>query len=836
MGKAKKPAGSPGGKKASAAKAQVLKPVKLTRKDLAAVERDEGPRSWFLAMVESAYARLAGRNAPPRPAPAGRPATEAFASTLQPGQGEAVLAELPTTFWIDILKQYKARKVARAVRALPGGAVAAPAVPGAKNWLPLGPTVVQHGQTVGNEPIGGRVPGLAIAPGGQRIYVASANGGVFRSDDGGTSWRSLMDGFDLDPTNFASTSLACGAIAIDPAAPDRVYVGTGEGDTNQMFANRVVNALPAYRGVGPIRSDDGGATWVTEPSSPDLAGEAFFALAVDPRNRENVVAATSAGLYQRVSDAGGQFRYVRRREGVHSSVVVAGAGNNALFLAAQWGTGVFYSADGTTWTVAGTGFPTDAVGRIALGVQRGNPNLVYAFVANTSGGVQGVYRLDGVTLAWKPVNNVPDVLPAKGQQGDYDLSIAVDPADENLIYLGGSFANEPAPNTPDWPWPAAIWRCPVQAVGAGYQVAAAASIGTHAHSDVHVLIHTPNDPNELWCGCDGGVFLNRDPRGSGEFAGLNQGLACLCSNFIAQHPTDPSILFTGLQDNGTARTSGGPLWTHVNFGDGGYCVINWANPSLVLSFANGTVYRSDSGGTSEDSWPKAWDFPWATMTQPIVTPPYNPQSPGEANLVAAGAGSMVFLSEDFALSWTMQFSLPATAGSVFALAFASATRLFVGTTLGQVFRADRSGNNWTTVRLDDAAAGPIGLVGLISDVAVDWKDSARSSVFIAFGGVGDARRVWRFDGTRWEVRSGSAPGSSLLNVEHNVVVVDPKAADNVYVGADIGVWHSSDGGLNWAPMENGLPDAPVFDLQIHPTQRLLRAATHGRGVYEIPLD
>jgi hypothetical protein len=65
--------------------------------------------------------------------------------------------------------------------------------------------------------------------------------------------------------------------------------------------------------------------------------------------------------------------------------------------------------------------------------------------------------------------------------------------------------------------------------------------------------------------------------------------------------------------------------------------------------------------------------------------------------------------------------------------------------------------------------------------------------------------------------------------------VDPAAPNNVYVGADIGVWHSPDRGLNWHPLENGLPDAPVFDLQMHPTQRLLRAATHGRGVYEIPI-
>jgi hypothetical protein len=155
--------------------------------------------------------------------------------------------------------------------------------------------------------------------------------------------------------------------------------------------------------------------------------------------------------------------------------------------------------------------------------------------------------------------------------------------------------------------------------------------------------------------------------------------------------------------------------------------------------------------------------------------------------------------------------------------------------VGQVFRADRNGNNWTLVRLDNVVAGPIGLVGLISDVAVDWSDSSLSSIFIAFGGAGDPRRVWRFDGTRWEARNGSAP-NNLLNVEHNVVVVDRKAPENVYAGADIGVWHSSDHGQNWSPLENGLPDAPVFDLQIHPTQRLLRAATHGRGVFEIPLD
>src|SRR5262249_28939611 len=205
-------------------------------------------------------------------------------------------------------------------------------------------------------------------------------------------------------------------------------------------------------------------------------------------------------------------------------------------------------------------------------------------------------------------------------------------------------------------------------------------------------------------------------------------------------------------------------------------------------------------------------------------------------LVAIGAGPQVYISSDFAGSWPQRLDLPggSAAGSAFALAFASTDRLFIATTLGQVFRADRSGSSCNLARIDNTAAGRIGLSGLITDIAVDWADPGGRSAYIAFGGIGDRRRVWHFDGTAWQARSGTGT-TGLLDVEHNALAIDRSAPSNVYVGADIGVWHSADGGLNWQPLENGLPDAPVFDLQIHPTQRLLRAATHGRGLFEMPL-
>ncbi|MBN1259752.1 MAG: hypothetical protein JXB35_03640, partial [Anaerolineae bacterium] len=110
------------------------------------------------------------------------------------------------------------------------------------NWAPIGPSVLRQGQGGVKPATSGRTTGIAVAPGGDRVYIAAANGGVWRSLDAGRTWTSLMDAFDLNPTHAASDSLACGAIALAPGATpetDRLYVGSGEGSG------------AAYFGVGP---------------------------------------------------------------------------------------------------------------------------------------------------------------------------------------------------------------------------------------------------------------------------------------------------------------------------------------------------------------------------------------------------------------------------------------------------------------------------------------------------------------------------------------------------------------------------------------------------------
>ena len=803
-----------------------------------------GPTEWLFPRMEEVYSKLIPKAQAEQEAmvvarsPQAMSSVTGFRSTFHEGRDESVLSTPPSSFWQQRLEQYHQRRLGVGAARPRGLAPAMPAIGGQNNWTPLGPSIVVRGQTANRAPISGRVPGIAVAPGGNRLYVASANGGVWRSDDAGASWRSLMDGFDQNPTNVASSSLCCGAIAIDPNNPDRIYVGTGEGDTDQIFANRIVNAPPAYRGIGPIRSDDGGTNWVQETSSPSLADFAFFQIAVDPGDPEHCVAATSNGLYERINVSSGVFTWQRRRTPRHSSVVVARIGTVTTWFAAEYGGVVHSSTTGNTWMALGTGFPT-SIGRIALGVQRDNPNVVYAMVANTLGALNSVRRLDGIAGAWKNIAGIPNVLPVDSNgnsQGDYDLCIAVDPNNANRIYLGGSYFNVS-------PYPGSIWRCDIAPAGVSYS-ATSASIGNQAHADVHCLVHTPGDSNTLWTGNDGGVFVNLAPTAAGQFEHRNTGLATLCTSFLAQHPTEPAVMYVGLQDNGTAKYTGDDAWRNIGSGDGGYCVVNWADPFRVLHFANGGVNRATDGGMDWPSWSSVTPSgaKWVLMASPLVGPPFNAAVPAQAETVAYGAGTaaatIIYFSSDFGSTWPVgtRVTLPPGSSRVFSMVFASATRLYAGMTNGQVFRVDLIGSTWTATRIDNAIGGVLPLSGLVTDIAVDPSDAMLNSIFICFGGAGDFRHVWRFNGVAWQARSGTTgSGTELIDVEHNAITYDA-VTNRVYVGADIGAWESLDGGSNWAPLSNGLPDAPVYDLQVHPTARLLRATLHGRGVWEWKLD
>lgn len=741
----------------------------------------------------------------------------------------------------------------------PAGPAGLAPVAGGPNWIPLGPAGVIDGQTATRAVVSGRVPGLAVSNDGRRVYAATANGGVWASEDSGRRWRSKSDLFDIDPQTNEVDSLACGAIALvdgGRADQDRLYVGTGEAHSNG----------DRYLGVGMLMSPDGGSSWLREdtvPAAGGLLGSGVYELAVDPLDPDNVIAATRAGLFRR-SVAAGVGQWMRQAvpgvvgaNGV-GSVTAHEAGGTTTFHAAIHGGGVVVSTSTagvhSAWTaLPAPGFPTVNVGLISLAVSRGASPSLYALIANVATGhLLGVWRTDLGSTNWIQVTGVPADLfgpdLTKNGQGWYDQAIAVDPTNHDVFYVGGAGSGSGA----------FIHRCTVTPTVTGAVTAfpaSSASIGMSAHPDVHALVVSPANHQTVWTGCDGGVFVAPNAAtGSGNlFEARNSGLATMTLQGLAHHPSLTGYFFCGAQDNGGMRYTGDEVWENQQPGDGGDSVVNRATPTRLLNgYTNAGIRQFESDG---DRWQTT---SYATVSgetsrfyPPIVgfaPPPGAPVVAAQANRVA-WAGQRLHLSDDFGTDGTWS-AVPA-GGAVFpggalgqAIAFEAHGHIWVGLNNGNLLEyafVPGPPASWTVTNHGRPVGGPYS----ITSIAPDRSVLAGTAVYVTLGLRFDAsappgQPVWHFDAarpvaTRWQQRSGAAP-NALLAVHHNKIIVDETNPARLWVAADVGVWQSVDAGTTWAPMSNNLPDAAVLDLDLHPgPPMVLRAATHGRGAFEIPI-
>ena len=651
-------------------------------------------------------------------------------------------------------------------------------------WISVGPAVVRKGQSGTHPAVSGRIRGIAPAADGHTVYVASANGGVWKSTDGGSHWVPLMNKFDLNPLTKKSDTLACGALALDPNNPQQLFVGSGEGGGGE------------YMGVGPVVSSDGGKNWQTETSSPDLKGYAFYELAVDPNNTSRVIGATTNGLYLREPKPGSSpqtYQWERHALGGQNhavtSVVVSSKSGVLTFYAAS-NSVVYSSTDGKSWAALGTGFPAGA-GRVTLATPKNQAAslALYALVQNGD-----VWHLVGSN--WKKISGVPNCVP--NGQGDYDLAMTVNPGNHNQIFLGGDTVSSGGD------WSAALYRVDVNAAQstASYQY-----IGNSVHPDVHAIVFVPGDSNKMWVGCDGGLFYTNKASTTNQqvfnrlFEPKNAGLSTMTVNWVAQHPYHDAVLFASNQDNGATRYVGDEAWQMGFEGDSGRAVFNWDDPYRILvTYVYASINRSKTAGGNgsfldDVSVPLYYvsknDKESTLFYSPFIGTPINRNAKSEANIVAFGS-SRPWISSDFGNSWK---SIPHNAYSqdnltykennqtyielIRSLCFATAKKLYVGTYWsGQVYRFDQDLNGrWTKTRLDNKGNRqrlPINGAAITS-IAVDPVDKSGNSIYVTFAGQGDYRHVWHFDGSVWEARSGPAAGDkrSLLDVQHNSILVDP---------------------------------------------------------------
>ena len=760
-------------------------------------------------------------------------------------------------------------------------------VPDQPNWVPIGPAGVRRGQAGGSPMVSGRVPQLAVTKDGQRVYVASANGGVWRSSDSGRTWEPRSDEFeflqDPDPTvpNEAPDlthhvdSLACGALALveGPARDqDTLYVGLGE-------AHAIASTPSAgYFGAGIIRSDNGGGTWRRETANPTLVGAGIYDIVVDPTNKNHALAVTTRGVYRRTGDAatGTWNREVAgfaNAAGPLADLAVSGAvvyrnGADVCFAVISAGNGIineWSTATGTWQGLGGGSIPANATAlRTELAVSASNPPVIYALSSKATPNpnpshvtsTHGLFRLDRGVNRWVRVT-IPAGTDILREQGHYDIAICVDPHDPNMVYVGGAWEADGA----------GIWRVRVTApasAAATTTPGAFTHIGNSVHPDVHCLTFRPDSSDELWVGCDGGVFTTTNAKGAGNslFRPRNEGLATLTLNGLIHHNTEESWVYCGAQDNGSTYYSGQEVWNRHADGDGGASVFDTATGTQLLNgYVNNAIRRQQLNETDHSE--SAVNLPAGASAE--FYPPME-RAPGAGRLIVVGA-ERPYVRSTFANGpWT---SVPKPAGAantdrITAIAVASDLHFWVGWDVGRVTEYTRANGNAATPWVPTDRTPPAGPVGPgplerrpVTGIAIDLTDGTGASVFITLGGpAGQGARVRRFAraaaaaAPTWD--AGAMP-AGLIDIHHNRVMVDPDNHQHVWAAADLGIWHSSDSGANWTLVSGNLPDVAVLDLDFGvfpvdaadqpppapaapPPIRLLRATTHGRGVFELLLD
>jgi photosystem II stability/assembly factor-like uncharacterized protein len=500
-----------------------------------------------------------------------------------------------------------------------------------ERWTSLGPT---NGA--------GRVTSIAPHPTAiGTVYVGAAGGGVWKTQDNGTTWTPLTD--DLN-------DLSVGAVAIAPSSPDTIYLGTGE-----------PSGTP---GIGLVTSSDGGATW-TYPTA--VVARAFYRISVHPNNPQELVAGTDSGGL-RSTDGGKTWSHFLGSVAV-ADLVRSPADSNVLF-AATVASEVWKSVDaGVTWASRSSGLPSTKV-RLSLAMSPSNPQVLYA--AAEISGVAHIYKSTDGGQSWLDLDTVstnPSAQGYMGGLGSWANALAVVAGNPEVVVAGGVVAIRSADGGATW----------------------GALPGTHA--DFHDL---RSQGSTLWLANDGGVWTSPD---AGVTAlDRNAGLVTRQYYAVANDPSVAGHILAGAQDNGTSmRTDAGSAWARLDGGDGFDCAVGTATPGvLYTSEQYGAIHRFDPGVVANA--PKVITPPYdQSEPRPFYTVlAVDRRSPGT---IYTGS-TRVWRSTDGGDSWA---PLPTTtAGSAWngnavntiAVAPGDSSVLMVGK-VSDVYRSADGGQTWT---------------------------------------------------------------------------------------------------------------------------------------------
>jgi len=726
------------------------------------------------------------------------------------------------------------------------GAAAAPAGTGG-TWVNLGPTANLTNATWPDID-SGRPSAIAVDPGSTTLYLATSGGGVWKcanADPNAASdwtWTPVTDGL---PNSGSSGNVSAGALALSPANAQVVYLGLGD-------------AFDA-EGRGFYKSIDGGTSWAAS-TGIGAQTRSYFILAVDA----NVVLwGTNDGL-KRSTDGGSTFAAVTGGPSTGQAWSIQAFSATELVCSAQDSNGagsIYYSSDaGASWTkatVGGLGAITP--GRMTLtSVPSGITG--YAEVEDTTASVIGKGVLTtgdkGHTWTWVAAatetgglfQGTGGSMTSDGGQAWYNQAIAVDPTNPNRLIMGANLAMYRSTNG------GANWQQLTHWYGSGH---------VYSHADFHT---TTSKGGMFYVGNDGGLSIFKDPWGTipttnpnaafmdnTRNKGLATHLVYNVGSTTATNVTDGKYRISlGLQDNGTRirQDTGSGLAASSTFedqigGDGFGTVVNPSDGSQMLGSIYYTdIYKSTNGGTSAFTE----SIQGITGAKSSKNAPFQPRlalgDTAHPNTVYTATNGTVYQSVNFGTSWaalgttglppggTGASTDPNTALYIRNIGAAAGdpNALGIAANQGRVFLSYNGGSSWIQ-------GGALPNNG--SYTSSIWFDRANSQIVYVASVVPDATKnhLWKSTngGASWTPIDGSAAtGNGLpFGIPVHVVLTDPLNASKIYAGTDFGVYFSTNGGTSWSRFGSSMPLVAVRDLYIAPDSSFLRAATFGRGVWEL---
>jgi photosystem II stability/assembly factor-like uncharacterized protein len=692
----------------------------------------------------------------------------------------------------------------------------------ALQWRELGPAITS-----------GRVTAFAVHPErDQVIYAATASGGAWKTENGGTTWRPVFE---------KEGSVSLGAIALDPSNPEVVWVGTGEQNSvrSSSFGN------------GVYRSEDGGATWehmglegsrhvgriLIHPDDPDVVLVAAMGSLWGPNPERGLFRTKDGGKsWTRVLEVSDHTGVVEVRMHPHDPQI--------LFAATfqrerrQWSMlgggaegGLLRSDDGgDSWTRVGGGFPTDEIGRIGISFCPSATSTLYASAVGPDG---GIFRSTDGGDSWERRN-------AEIQSHWYYGELVCDPQDPDRLYV---------PMTPMY-------------VSEDGGKTFRNLIGAGVHVDHHTLWVNPRDPQHLMVGNDGGIYISRD---QGESWLWQSNLPVMQLYTVAVDMQEPFYhVYGGTQDNGswsgptgTRFTDGvsNEDWTYTAGGDGFFSQADPTDADIIYAESQyGVLYRMDrrtgerrriQPWQPQDNSTPAYRWNWSA---PLQISPHDPRT-------LYFAANVVFRSPDRGDSWKVispdltrsigRDSLPlqgriqppgaidlhastALYGNISALDVSGATEglIAVGTDDGLIQTTRTDGGSWHRTAIFP------GVPEMTKVSGVAWAPTAEGTLFATFDGHKDNTFlpfVVRSDdyGVTWRNVTGDLPDFGPTRS----VAVHPDQGDLVFVGTEFGVFFSTRGGESWTPVGTGLPTVAVHAIAVHPRENDLVLGTHGRGFW-----